>query len=39
MVTKLINLNCNKTKKLELGQNSTQFDKTSKCDKTQKLKM
>ena len=40
-------MNCNKTEKLELGQNSTQFDKTqnvtkfnnSNCDKTQQLKL
>ena len=50
MVTKLKNLNCNKTQKLELGQNSTQsltnYKKTqtvskfnnSNCDKTQPLK-
>ena len=50
MVTKLKNLNCNKTQKLELGQNSTQILKNLKtknvkkfndpnCDKTPKLKL
>ena len=33
MVTKLKNLNYNKTQKLEVGQNSTQFDKTQNVTK------
>ena len=45
--SKLKNFICNKTEKLELGQNSTQFDKTqnvtnfknSNCYKTQQLKL
>ena len=35
IVTKLKNLNCNKTEKLELGQNSTQFDKIQPNSTTQ----
>ena len=49
-VTKVTNLNCNKTEKLEFGQNSTQSMKNfktqtvtkfnnSNCDKTQQLKL
>ena len=33
IVTKLINLNCKKTEKLELGQNSIQFDKIQNVTK------